>query len=129
LAEREVLLEVGEVVGPGCEGDLVGRPGERADDEFLLGKRRVEHGRHVTEQGRPLEQRIADEADMVAAAEFERQRRRDRFAGRRPRRRLPVDRIAREVFLRGAGRQKGREHHRRHHGQARHVHQEVPGVR
>jgi hypothetical protein len=130
-AEGKVLLEVGEVVGPGSEIDFVGRPGERADDQFLVGKGRVEHGRHVAEQGRPLEQRVADEADMVAPAEFERQRRRDRLAGRRPGGAVEVEAILGEVLLLGGRRERrgGNEEYGRQHNQTVRDHQVSPGLR
>jgi hypothetical protein len=75
---EEVLIDVGEIGGAGGEVDCVGRPGEIADDELVLGKSLVEEGLEVAEKLGALEERVADQGDVVAGIQLQRKVRRNR---------------------------------------------------
>ena len=74
LGEGEVLVGRAEAFGAGTENDLIGGPGEVADDEVMLGEALMEERLPVvvTLKLHALGQRVADEADVVAGLELQR---------------------------------------------------------
>ena len=107
-----MLVDVGEVFRSGGQIDFVGRPGEVADDEFVVREAGVQQGGQMPEELGTFEECVADQADVVAAVECERQRRRAGRAGVWPRGRLGEDpeagegiggRVGRGVLAREVG--------------------------
>ena len=69
----QVLFDRGEIVGARLQIDLVGRPGEVADDELVVGMSEVQEGFEMRKLLRAVEQRVADERDAVALFQLQRQ--------------------------------------------------------
>ena len=89
--EGEVLVEVGEVVGTRHEVHFVGRPGEVANDEFVVRVVLVQQGLEMTVAALGIEKEIANEGNAGAGLELERQGGDDRLGRLGPRRGLEVE--------------------------------------
>jgi hypothetical protein len=95
--EGEVLVEVGEVVGPGHEVHFVGGPGEVADDEFVVRVVLVEEGLEMTVAALGIEEEVADEGNAGPFFKGERQGGGDRLGGFGPWRGLEVEVVLGEL--------------------------------
>ena len=101
LEIQEVLIEVPKVVGARLEVDFIGRPGEVADPELVLGKALVEQGFEVAEAPLGIEEEIANECNPGPGGEIERQAGPDRGGLGRARRGLEVDIVIRQARILG----------------------------
>ena len=93
---REVLRNGSEIVGSGLQVHLVARPSEIPDDEVEVGMRLIKHRLKNAMTTRLFEETIPDEGDPITFLQFQRQRRHDRLAFYRERRRLRVDAVFRQ---------------------------------